>query len=67
MCLSKKTRTAIVNWMDEHEFSRADLARALETSPQHITNVLNGHAAISMTMADRIIKKLGCSIKIELE
>jgi len=67
MCLSKQTREAIDKWMRANGVKRIQLAKALNRSPQQITNILNGHDEISSEMADKIVAVLGCRIRVILE
>ena len=67
MCLSVETRRAITTWMKTEGVSRADLARRLDMGRSQVTSILNGHDHIGMEMANRIVRALGCRIRVTLE
>ncbi len=58
---------AICKLMEEHQVSRAELARRLGVTPQRISNLLNGADRMSVQVLGALAHALGCKVTIKLE
>lgn len=56
----------IVRVMHEREISRADLARALNTSPAYVTKILRGNANLTLRSMAKVALALGMKVRLHL-
>ena len=52
----------IIDYMQEHELSRADIAARLGCSPQYVSKILSGHTNFSFKSIAEIEKRLNINI-----
>ena len=56
----------IVRVMQERNLSRADLARALNTSPAYVTKILRGNANLTLRSMAKLALALGMKVRLHL-
>ena len=52
----------IIDYMQEHKLSRADIASRLGSSPQYVSKILSGHTNFSFKSIAEIEKRLNINI-----
>ena len=52
----------IIDYMQEHKLSRADIAARLACSPQYVSKILSGHTNFSFKSIAEIEKRLNINI-----
>nr|WP_311490255.1 helix-turn-helix transcriptional regulator [uncultured Alloprevotella sp.] len=59
---SQGTAMKIIDYMQEHKLSRADIASRLGCSPQYVSKILSGHTNFSFKSIAEIEKSLNIRI-----
>lgn len=67
MILEQQFLELIESELKEKGWSRADLARAMNATPQYVTNYLNGRRSPGADVMERFFRALGCTPRLVVE